>query len=148
MTTEYEKFIAFHYKELDNMLVTLYFEYMNDALIGFEDEEDFILFENNEEWYVNWFIKYASDNGTCNWYNAYNMLDDNISDFRFKEELIKDYLHDEMDEDDDTTLKQEINLQFTYNYLYYILTFEYFKNLLYEKGIYNEIFADDNVCLK
>lgn len=153
MTETYEEFIALKIKDLDLYIIKLYDLYVSRSTIFFQHEEDDVLFENSVEWFNNYFVYFINSEDYRPWIDEYQLIPLNTSnDFAFKEQLTNDY-NNTIYEDVivmicginqiEHYLKTEINENFIDNYIYNILNFEHFKNILYEHGIYNETFAEE-----
>lgn len=157
--TTYEKFIESKTKEIDRAILWEYDIYIINGT-QFSDENDEFCetfrIENSEEWFSNNFMEFL-----------YTSVDNDEIDFEFdyfvsnnyKLQVCNDYFRGQYNEDDeqdlfefDEELKPQIKqmredkdhaITMTfYNSYLNNLTFEYFKTLLYENGIYNDIFAD------
>ena len=147
MTETYEEFIALKIKEMDVHIIVLYNEYEKRT-----DEFHYQFaetIENTEEWFNECFIYFIYKNDNIQWINEYQLIQtDNINTLRFKEDVVRDYVYstthpDHQDDTYDIWLKMEINFNFINNYIINILDFEHFKNILYENGIYPEVFAEE-----
>jgi len=156
MTETYEEFIANKIKELDLCIVSIYNEYETRALSGFfEYDNNVIVPENSDTWFDYYFVHFINYEYRS-WIDEYQLLQlDRSNNFVFKEQLLNDYYrYDKTNDKDDIMfideedileqfLKSEINEKFIDNYIYNILNFEHFKNILYENDIYPEVFAEE-----
>ena len=139
MYNTYEEFMEYNTECLDDRMIEHYYEY--------EDREE-CSFENTEEWFENSFKKYYYEE--TDWF-LFEIVRIGKEQFPFKKELMEEYdiksrikENDEEDNNyDNHEYKMEINRAFLHNYLSNVFTFEYFKDLLYENEIYNDVFADD-----
>ena len=153
--TTYEKFIESKNKLVESAIIWEYKRYIEYNCELYWDEP--IIIENSEEWFSNSFMEqiYLSvDNEAIDF--EFEYFD---SDNHYKQQVCDDYFNGHYHDDDekdmwefDEELKAQINqmrsdtedaisLTFYNSYLNNF-TFEYFKTLLYENGIYNDIFAD------
>lgn len=153
MTETYEEFIALKIKDLDLYIIKLYDLYVSRSTIFFQHEEDDVLFENSVEWFNNYFVYFINSEDYRPWIDEYQLIPLNTSnDFAFKEQLTNDYNNTIYEEvivmicginQIEHYLRTEINENFIDNYIYNILNFVHFKNILYDHGIYNEAFAEE-----
>ena len=149
MANTYENFIAQKIKELDLCIVRMYSEYET-----YEYDDYAILPENSDKWFDYYFIHFINDEYSL-WFDEFQVIRVDISNnFVFKEQLTDNYSINSKKynvdigilygkENVEKWLKNEINKNFVNNYIYNILDFEYFKNILYENGIYPEVFAEE-----
>ena len=149
MANTYENFIAQKIKELDLCIVRMYSEYET-----YEYDDYAILPENSDTWFDYYFIHFINNEYSL-WFDEFQVIRFDISNnFVFKEQLTDNYSINSKKynfdigilygkENVENWLKNEINKNFVNNYIYNILDFEYFKNILYEHGIYPEVFAEE-----
>ena len=154
--TTYEKFIESKTKLASGSVVWSYYLYLTNCEVNPDGTEHYTI-ENSEEWFSNSFMEqiYVSiDNETIDFdFEYFN------SDNSYKQQVCDDYYNGHYQEDDENHLWEfdeelraqieqmridkdtSISLTF-YNSFLNTFTFEDFKTLLYENGIYNDIFAD------
>ena len=153
MSETYDEFLALKIKEVDLYIIKIYNEYITRSAIFFQHENTAVLFENSVEWFNNYFVYFINSEEYRPWIDEYQIIRfDSCDDFAFKEQLMNDYNNTIYDDrivtivgktQVENYLKFEINENFIDNYIYNILDFEYFKNILYDHGIYNEVFAEE-----
>lgn len=147
MTKTYEEFIALKIKEMDVYIAVLFNEYETKTDVFHFQRDNTI--ENTEEWFNDYFFNFIYRDENIQWINEYQLVPlDTINAFKFKEQLVRDYIYDvtyiQPDEEEaNNLLKIEINNNFINNYIINILDFEYFKNLLYNHNIYPDVFAEE-----
>ena len=156
MEDAYYKFLEQSIKELDMYIIDTYNEYVSNPLKYIKSD---ILFENSEEWFEHYVNNFINGHNYPSWIDKYQLLPLNrYNNFIFEKELVSDYTDNDVyldsiiDKNDERGIeycvKQTINKNFINEYKFIILDFEYFKRILYENGIYNEVFADNVVELK
>ena len=149
MTETYEEFIALKIKEMDVYIVVIFNEYEKKTSEYHFQRDDYVdTIENTEDWFDECFFNFIYRDENIQWINEYQL--DNLITFKFKEQLVMEYVYTvvpiEYDNDEDMTdnwLKCEININFVNNYIINILDFNHLKNILYDHGIYNEVFAEE-----
>ena len=160
--TTYEKFIESKTKLVDDAILCEYRIYLTNCEVNPDGSEHYTI-ENSEEWFVDTFVDYLNYTIDYGEYDFdFEYFDSNNI---YKQLVCKEYYdgryshHDERtdfnfyeDHEDINALVHQIrqarndkNDTISMNfYTAYVnkLTFEDFKTLLYENGIYNDIFAD------
>ena len=160
--TTYEKFIESKIKIANDTILSEYHMYV----INYHDNPEYynnnFNLENSEKWFTSYFVDYLK------YMMNYDDVDFDFeyfnSDPKYKRQICDDYYNGQYHEDDDEDTEKDewspnenalratiryarndkndaISISFFNAYLDN-LTFEDFKTLLYENGIYNDIFTD------
>jgi hypothetical protein len=156
MTETYEEFIIQKIDDLDYYtIIDLYNDYEENATNYFQYDNNFVLFEDSDEWFSKYFISFITSYKYRSWIDDYQLIRvDRCDNFVFKKQLINNYSNNAKydkhvvmflgnENDDEYHLKTEINENFINTYIYNILDFNHFKNILYDNDIYNEVFAPE-----
>ena len=162
MTQSCEEFVKSRIEVYNKILIEQYHFYESEATIYYADDDDsdeedgFELFKNNEYWFGRRFKHFIYDEDYIGFnefefinhgnYKKYNITLLDIAKYnnvysinnnrflemcsRFPIELVEELMI------------ERINLYFRDHY-YGLLTLEYLKNVLYDNGIYNDVFADE-----
>ena len=165
MTELYNQFLEKGYRNLDKKILYVYQDYNTGGAQDYniscsendELDEGFVLYENTEKWFEDVFMGFYY--GACDPIE-WKILKKKYNLCEFKKELIIDLLGWEETYVENMIAKAKacddskanvlieatthsINTNFVDYYFDNILTFDRFKNILYENEEYNEVFADE-----